>query len=88
MNEQDKLHDKPSAEDNGTGTEAPEPRDDAGNSDETLADALEAEAEQDGEESAEESGPDEVAELKDRLLRSSRTWRICAGDRKRIARIR
>ena len=70
MNEQDKLHDKPSAEDNGTGTEAPEPRDDAGNSDETLADALEAGAEQDGEESAEESGPDEVAELKDKLLRS------------------
>lgn len=72
MNEQDKLHGKPSAEETGTGTEDPEARDDAGNPDETPAEPLEAEAERErvGEDPPEETEPDEVAELKDKLLRS------------------
>ena len=72
MNEQDKLHDEPSAKETGTGTEDPEPRDDVGNPDETPADSLEIEGEQEhvGEEPPEEAEPDEVAELKDKLLRS------------------
>ena len=70
MSEQDKLRDEPSAEETGTGTEEPEPREDAGNPDETPSPEARAEGEQAEEEPSEEAEPDEVAELKDKLLRS------------------